>query len=83
VDNERGNTGGGGTFLFGPKKAIGATSGGTNETASCLSSKGVLGKVLSLSLKVPLLSFNGNDDVSKEPDKDSASSATVNESIGP
>jgi hypothetical protein len=44
VDNKRGNTDGGGTFLLGPKKTIGVMSGGTNEKASSLPPKGSLAR---------------------------------------
>jgi hypothetical protein len=83
VDTEHGITDGGGTFLLGPKKIIGVASGGTDETASFMPPKGVLGKVLPLSLKEPLSSFKGNVDVSERHGNDSASSTTVNELIGP
>jgi hypothetical protein len=83
VDNKHSITDSGGLFLLGPKKIISVASGGINEKASFLPPEGVLGKDLPLSLKAPLSSFKGDDDVSKQPGNDSVSLTTVNESIGP
>ncbi len=67
VDNKRGNTGSGGSFLLGPKKIIGIASSVTNEKALFFPPKGVLGKGFPLPLTLPLLSLKSNNDVSEQP----------------
>ncbi len=82
VDNECGNTGGGGSFLLRTKKIIGIASGVTDEKEYFLPPKGVLGGDFPLPLKAPLSSLKSNVDGFEQPSKNSASSPTVNKSIG-